>query len=113
MMRRDLAALPQVVRELVGQTIASRYLVEDVIGIGGMAIVLRGRHLGLERPVAIKILRPDYADNLEIAARFDREARATSSFDHPNCRQVYDCGYTEGGLKFMAMHCSRDGSWLR
>ncbi len=88
---------------LQGQVVAGRYLIEDVIGVGGMAVVFRGQHLGLGRAVAIKVLRPEYGDNPEIAARFDREARASSGFDHPNCRAVLDCGVIENGLKFMAM----------
>lgn len=95
--------LPRSIRALQGQVVASRYLVEEVIGVGGMAIVFRGTHLHLQRPVAIKVLRPDFGDNREIVARFDREARAVSGFDHPNLRQVFDCGFTQNGLKFMAM----------
>jgi eukaryotic-like serine/threonine-protein kinase len=91
------------IRSLVGTIVAGRYLVEDVIGAGGMAYVLRGRHATLGTPVAIKILKPPFADSPELSARFDREARAVSGFDHPNCRKVYDCGYTDDGLKFMAM----------
>lgn len=82
---------------------AGRYLVEELIGVGGMAVVFRGQHMGLGRAVAIKVLRPEYGENPEIAARFTREARASSGFDHPNCRAVLDCGELENGLKFMAM----------
>lgn len=88
---------------LQGKVVAGRYKVEDLIGVGGMAVVFRGEHTGLGRDVAIKVLRPEYGDNPEIAARFDREARASSGFDHPNCRAVLDCGVLENGLKFMAM----------
>ncbi len=68
-----------------------------------MAVVFRGQHMGLGRAVAIKVLRPEYSKNEELAARFAREARASSGFDHPNCRAVLDCGELENGLKFMAM----------
>jgi len=88
---------------LQGKLVDGRYLVEDLIGIGGMAVVFRGQHTGLGRAVAIKVLRPEYGDNPEIAARFAREARASSGFDHPNCRAVLDCGELDSGLKFMAM----------
>ena len=87
----------------MGTVVADRYLVDKIIGVGGMAVVFRGQHLMLKRDVAIKVLRPEYGENEEIAARFDREARAASGFDHPNCRQVFDCGVTKNGLKFMAM----------
>lgn len=89
--------------KLQGKVVAGRYLVEELIGVGGMAVVFRGQHMGLGRAVAIKVLRPEYGDNPEIAARFAREARASSGFDHPNCRAVLDCGELENGLKFMAM----------
>lgn len=95
-------ALPRQLK-LQGKVVAGRYLVEELIGVGGMAVVFRGQHMGLGRAVAIKVLRPEYGDNPEIAARFAREARASSGFDHPNCRAVLDCGELENGLKFMAM----------
>ena len=88
---------------MLGSVIAGRYLVEEPIGVGGMAVVFKGRHVTLHSPLAIKVLKPKCAESAEITARFDREARAVSGFDHPNCRKVYDCGYTEGGLKYMAM----------
>jgi serine/threonine protein kinase len=91
------------VQTLIGTVVGGRYLIEDLIGIGGMAYVLRAQHRELHSPVAIKILKPKYAESEEISARFDREARAVSGFDHPNCRKVFDCGYTDNGLKFMAM----------
>ena len=95
-------ALPRQLK-LQGKVVAGRYLVEELVGIGGMAVVFRGQHMGLCRAVAIKVLRPEYGENPEIAARFAREARASSGFDHPNCRAVLDCGELENGLKFMAM----------
>ena len=88
---------------LIGHTLADRYLVEDVLGVGGMGAVFRGRHLALERDVAIKVLRPEYATHEEVSARFNREAKAASLFDHPNCVRVNDFGTTQGGMKFMVM----------
>ncbi len=97
------ALLPPDLEMLIGQNLAGRYLVEDVLGVGGMGAVFRGRHLLLERDVAIKVLKPEYANHPEVSARFDREARSASMFDHPNCVQVVDFGSTETGLKFMVM----------
>jgi serine/threonine protein kinase len=88
---------------LIGDTLADRYLVEDVLGVGGMGAVFRGRHLALERDVAIKVLRPEYATHAEVSARFNREAKAASLFDHPNCVRVIDFGTTQAGMKFMVM----------
>ena len=102
-MSGDLRDLPRQLRLLVGQVVAGRYVVDDFVGMGGMAVVFRGRHATLNRSVAIKVLRPEYAESPEIAARFDREARAASNFDHPNCIQVFDTARTSTGLKFMVM----------
>ncbi len=98
-----LASLHQDLQDLVGRTIAERYRVDDLLGIGGMGAVFRGHHLGLERDVAIKVLHPSLSRDPEISARFDREARSSSRLDHPNCLQVTDYGTTEHGMKFMVM----------
>jgi serine/threonine protein kinase len=97
------ADLPKALQLLLGTVVAGRYVVDAFLGMGGMAIVFSGRHATLDRKVAIKFLRPEYTLNPEIAARFDREARAASSLEHPNCIQVFDCGSTKAGLKFMVM----------
>ncbi|MBC8070590.1 MAG: serine/threonine protein kinase, partial [Deltaproteobacteria bacterium] len=98
-----LASLHQDLQDLVGRTIAERYRVDDLLGIGGMGAVFRGHHLGLERNVAIKVLHPSLSRDADISARFDREARSSSRLDHPNCVQVTDYGTTEHGMKFMVM----------
>ena len=97
------ADLPKALQLLLGTIVAGRYVVDAFLGMGGMAIVFSGRHATLDRKVAIKFLRPEYTLNPEVAARFDREARAASSLEHPNCIQVFDCGSTKAGLKFMVM----------
>jgi eukaryotic-like serine/threonine-protein kinase len=97
------ASLPADLELLIGHSLADRYLVEDVLGVGGMGAVFRGRHLALERDVAIKVLKPEYAHHEEVSARFNREAKAASLFDHPNCVRVIDFGTTREGMKFMVM----------
>lgn len=82
---------------------AKRYVVDGFLGMGGMAVVFRGRHATLDRKVAIKFMRPEYSLNRDVSKRFDREARAASNFDHPNCIEVFDCGETKHGLKFIVM----------
>ncbi|MEM6297041.1 MAG: protein kinase [Myxococcota bacterium] len=97
------AELPRALRVLIGSVVAKRYVVDGFLGMGGMAVVFRGRHATLDRKVAIKFMRPEYSLNPEVSRRFDREARAASNFDHPNCIQVFDCGETKHGLKFIVM----------
>lgn len=108
-MSESLANLHPDLRELVGCTIAERYRIESVLGIGGMGAVFRAHHLGLKRDVAIKILHPDLSRDAEISARFDREAHSSSRLDHPNCLQVTDYGSTEDGMKFMVMQLLEGG----
>ncbi len=66
------------------------------IGSGGMARVFLGKDAVLERPVAIKVLKPGH-DDTDIAARFRREGRTSAKLAHPNIVQVYDAG--EGELE--------------
>lgn len=77
---------------LSGQTLASRYTVESLIGHGGMADVYRGTDTVLQRPVAIKILT-DRSD--DIRKRFLREARAMAMLNHRNIVNVFDAGEFE------------------
>jgi serine/threonine protein kinase len=94
--------VPPALRRLTGTVVAGRYAVEAVLGIGGMAIVFRGRHVRFGKKLAIKFLRPEIANDADILARFDREARAAASLDHANCIRVLDSG-AHDGHKFMIM----------
>lgn len=69
-----------------------RYRLDEPIGEGGMAVVYRGQDLLLNRQVAIKILRPQYAADSGFLKRFEREAQAAAGFSHPNIVNVYDVG---------------------
>jgi hypothetical protein len=71
-------------------------VLEREIGSGGMARVFLGKDAVLERPVAIKVLKPGH-DDTDIAARFRREGRTSAKLAHPNIVQVYDAG--EGELE--------------
>src|SRR5215467_2484583 len=72
------------------------------IGAGGMGEVYRGRDTRLDRTVAIKILPSHLSDNAEAKQRFDREARAISSLNHPNICTLYDVGHQDG-VDFLVM----------
>jgi len=72
------------------------YQILDPIGAGGMGEVYRGKDTRLDRVVAIKVLPPHVAANPEARQRFEREARAVSSLNHPHICQLYDIGQQDG-----------------
>ncbi|WP_170228443.1 protein kinase domain-containing protein [Nesterenkonia populi] len=69
-----------------------RYRIETLIGRGGMADVYRAHDLSLQRPVAVKMLRPDLARDPQFITRFKREAQSSASLNHPSIVGVYDTG---------------------
>lgn len=74
------------------RVLSGRYRVDELIGRGGMASVYRGYDLTLGRPVAIKILQRDLADDGTFRTRFRLEAQAASRMSHPTIVRVYDAG---------------------
>jgi eukaryotic-like serine/threonine-protein kinase len=72
--------------------LAGRYRLEVRIAVGGVGEVWRATDLVLGRPVAVKLLRPEYAQHPEALARFEAEARHAASVTHPGIAQVYDYG---------------------
>ncbi len=84
-----------------GQQLGS-YVIEALLGAGGMAVVFRGRQLSLNRTVAIKILSKDLAKNRLFIKRFDREATVLANLNHPNIISVFDRG-CEGETYFIVM----------
>ena len=81
--------------------LSDRYTIDGELGHGGMATVYRGRDLKLDRPVAIKIIRPELA--VAVAReRFVREARLAANLQHPNILPVFDSG-DAGGLLYYVM----------
>ena len=86
-----------------GDAIEGRYELIEELGKGGMAFVYRARSLALGHDVALKVLRPSWAEEKRTVARFAREARAASQIDHENVVKVYDFGWAEEGFYFLAM----------
>ncbi len=87
-----------------GKTIiGDRYAIEGVLGQGGMGIVYRGRHVLMNREVAIKMLHPEYAADDQVVARFQSEAQTLSQLSHPNLVSVFDFGVTARQEPFMVM----------
>ena len=78
------------------------YEIQSALGAGGMGEVYRARDTRLDRTVAIKILPPHLSSNAELNARFEREARAVSSLNHPHICHLYDIG-TQDGTAFLVM----------
>ena len=81
---------------LVGKVVLGRYRVEAVLGAGAMGTVFRGRHMKLERDVAIKVLHDSLAREPKMLARFQREAQAAARLQHPNLISVLDVGDADG-----------------
>jgi len=78
------------------------YEIESPLGAGGMGEVYRARDTRLDRTVAVKILPSHLSDNPEAKQRFDREARAISSLNHPNICTLHDVGHQDG-IDFLVM----------
>ncbi len=87
----------------VGTLLVGRYVVQEVIGEGGMATVYRARHKLVDRPVAVKIMNPLLASDPVVRERFRREARSAQKLAHPNIIEIYDQGDTEDGTCFIVM----------
>ncbi|WP_047984928.1 Stk1 family PASTA domain-containing Ser/Thr kinase [Ornithinibacillus californiensis] len=80
---------------LNGHLLSDRYQIREKIGGGGMADVYLAKDIILDRSVAIKVLRLEYANDEEFIARFDREAQSATSLSHPNVVTIYDVGEEE------------------
>lgn len=99
----DAAVLQNPSDPLLGQTLAGKYLVEQLIKRGGMGAVYRGKHVLMDKTVAIKVLRPALAVDDDVVARFSREAKAASRISHPHAVSVTDFGESENGIVFLVM----------
>jgi serine/threonine-protein kinase len=88
---------------LIGQTLADKYRIEEIINEGGMGAVYRATHVLMDKTVAVKVLHPALAADDKIVARFSREARAASRISHPHALSVTDFGEDKGGVVFLVM----------
>ena len=86
-----------------GDTIASKYVVEGVLGVGGMGVVVAARHAQLGRRVAIKFMRAEVACDEVAVARFLREARAVVAITSEHVARVLDVGTLDGGAPYIVM----------
>lgn len=86
-----------------GDLVDGKYRIHDVVGEGGMGIVVSARHVVDGREVAIKYLRPELGDDAEIVARFRQEARVTSGLRSEHVVRCLDEGTLESGAPYMVM----------
>src|SRR5690242_13323762 len=87
---------------LVG-LVVDGFAIEAVLGGGSFGTVYRGRQLGLDRPVAVKIPTYEIASDPVMARRFAREARAASRVTHPGIVAIYGVGELPDGRPYLAM----------
>jgi serine/threonine-protein kinase len=81
--------------------LAGRYSIDRELGRGGMGIVYLAREVHLDRPVAIKLLPPDRADDPALRERFLREARLAAKLSHPNVIPIHAVDETEGFVYYV------------
>ena len=86
-----------------GDVLLGKYVVEKVLGMGGMGVVVAAHHRQLDERVALKFLLPEAAANPEVVARFLREARAAAKIKSEHVTRVFDVGTMESGAPFLVM----------
>ncbi len=89
-------------RRLEPTAVIAGYRLEDVVGRGGMGVVYRATQLVLQRPVAVKLIAAEHAQDPSFRERFKIEARVASSIEHASVIPVYETG-EDDGLLFIAM----------
>jgi len=87
----------------IGDVLAGKYLVDKILGIGGMGMVVAARHLDLEHRVALKFMLPAALESEEASKRFLREARASSALTSEHVCRVLDLGRFDNGLPYIVM----------
>jgi serine/threonine protein kinase len=83
-------------------TLFAGYRVASLVGRGGMGVVYRATDLSLQRPVALKLIAPELAEDEHFRVRFLRESRLAASLDHPSVVPIYEAGERDGEL-YLAM----------
>jgi serine/threonine protein kinase len=96
----------------VGSVLAEKYRLESRIGSGNFGDVYRALHIGLQRPVAVKLLQAKVAAGSADLDRFRQEGISSCRLDHPNAVQVMDFGVTPGGVAFLVMELLEGQSLL-
>ena len=98
--------LPSKPEAMLGHRVASRFALQELLGIGGMGAVFRAQDSQTGAIVAVKVLHAALAEDEEIAARFTREANTASELEHPNIVPVFSHGTTPaigGEARYLVM----------
>src|SRR5271155_5155939 len=101
---------------LPGDVLAGKYIVDRVLGIGGMGVVVAAHHIVLDEKVALKFLLPDALGSAEAVARFAREAQAAVKIKSEHVARVTDVGTLPNGAPYMVMEYLEGGDlaeWLK
>jgi serine/threonine protein kinase len=86
-----------------GSALSRRFRVNGVIGAGGMGVVVSAHHLGLDKRVAIKLMRPELRARADLVRRFVREARTAVRLNSPHATRVFDVGTLDDGAPYIVM----------
>ena len=89
--------------QFIGLTLDDKYQIEERLGSGGMGVVYRARHVQMDRPVAIKVLRQQFVQDEAARVRFQIEARTAVLLRHPTALKVTDFGQTSEGCVYIVM----------
>ena len=96
---------------IIGKILGNRYEILEEIGSGGMATVYKAKDKILNRFVALKVLKDEFANDVEFIKRFQVEAQSAASLSHPNIVSIYDVGF-EDNLHYIVMELV-DGKTLK
>lgn len=94
-----------------GHVVAERYVIDDIIGSGGMSVVYRAHDLRLDRYITLKILKEDYLTDENLIERFPKEARAAAALNHQNIVSIFDHG-RDGDILYIVLEYV-DGASLK
>ena len=85
-----------------GTFIADRYEILDKVGAGGMSDVYKAKDHILDREVAVKVLKAEFAEDVTFVTKFRSEAQSAARLEHPNIVNIYDVG-SENGMYYIVM----------
>ena len=99
--------------QLIGQTLAGKYRIEQLLREDAFGKTFRATHVLMEKPVAVKVLNPELATNAPVVADFQQEAKLLSRLSHPHVLSVNDYGVDDQlGVPFLVME-NFDGRTLK